>query len=385
MIFMVNDMKFEHIKFVALFLAFFLYAPSLSAGEDVDWVFGEEPIFEAGPESPEIGTRWALGARKDDIQITFRLEVATDMEQGGWLGDIRAPEKFYAKVYLIDNEGMKRYFKLENGKAVGPDSEYGIWKKTPSTESEQMLLFDFSWEQMQMVKNAKSIELGYTSFDNPDDSKDITIPLESFNGRLSELESSVKSVEGGAKYIMTRQELDTTPLNDLPKEMREDALEDLKQISIELSVPLIDLLKLSKNNIQKLRKENAEALKEAKQAMTKKAHQAIYDQEPEWFDINVCPKPDVGYCKNIGKKAYLESSMIGDGNEKFSGALTIKYGKIYGVIWRSKGSIIEVYPGDIKWDRDPRIFRAPKAEYYYIIKDHDHIKIKPTADVYAKN
>jgi len=378
-------MKFIPIKFALLFLAFFLHAPVVSAAEDVDWVFGKEPIFEAGPESPELGTRWALGALKDDVQITFRLEVSTDMKQGGWLGDIRAPEKFYVKVYLVDEAGAKWYIKLDNGRAVGPDSEHGIWKKTPATASEQMMIFDLDWEQVQLFKQAKTIVLGYSSFETPADSKDVTISLDSYIAHLDELEASVKSIDGGAKFVMTAQEVSTIPLNDLPKDMREGWLVDIKQISKELSVPVSELLELSKNDIEKLRRDNAEAIKEAKQAKTRKAHQAIYNQEPEWFDINVCPKPDVGYCNNIGKIAYLEDSMIGDGDKKFTGAMTLRYGKIYGVVWRSKGSIIEIYPGDVKWNRDPIVFRAPKAGYYYIIKDGDKIKIKPSADVYAKN
>jgi len=378
-------MKFKLIKFIVPILAFCFYAPVLSAAEDVDWIFGKEAIYEAGPESPTIGTRWALGTRKDDIQITFRLETSTDMKQGGWLGDVRAPEKFYVKVYLVDDAGVKRYFKLENGRAIGPDTEYGNWKEGPATADQQMLLFDFNWDQMQQVKKAKSIVLGYSPYDKRKDSQDITISLDSFTARLNELEASVKAVNEGTKFILTKEQIDTTPLNKLPASIREYWQDDLKQVSQKLSMPISELLKLSMQDIQKLQMDKAIQLKEAKLAQTRKAHQAIYDQEPEWFDINVCPKPDVGYCNNIGKIAYLEDSMIKGDGVMFTGAMTIRYGKIYGVIWRSKGSIIEIYPGDVKWDRDPRIFRAPKAEYYYIIKDGDQLKIKPSAGIYAKD
>ena len=381
---MVNEMRFRPIKFALFFLTIFLYAPILSAAEDVGWVFGKEPILETGSGSPEIGTRWALGARNDDVQITFRLEVATDMKQGGWIGDIRAPEKFYVKVYLVDEVGEKIYFKLENGKAVGPDAEFGVWKKGPVTTEQQMLMFDFSWEQMQMIKKAKAIVLGYSLFDSPNVSKDVTVSLDNFNMRLAALEASVKSVDGGARYVITQEQINTTPLNDLPKAVRGFSLGDVKQISKELSVPVIELLELSKGDIQKLRRDKAEALMEAKHAKTRKAHQAIYDQEPEWFDINVCPKPDVGYCNDIGKAAYYDSAVPLIDGKRLVGAMAFKIGQIFGVVWRSKGSIIEIYRGDVKWDRDPKIYRAPKAEYYYIIKSGSQIKVIPSMDIYAK-
>ncbi len=378
-------MKFRFVKIVSIVIAFLLHAPVVSAAEDIDWQFGSEPIHEKGVDSPVIGTFWALGARKDDIQITFSLETSTDMKRGGWVGDIRAPEKFYVKVYLIDDIGEKRFFNLKNGRAVGPDTEYGNWKKGPSTATEQMLQFDFSWEEILMVKNSKTIVLGYAHYDTPENSKDITIPLENFNAWLNELTNAVNNMEGGARFVMTKEEIYTTPLNDLPKALRNSSLKDVKQISKEISVPVVELLALSKNEIQKLRIDHAKATKDAKQALTKKAHQAIYDQEPKWFDINVCPKPDVSYCNDIGKTAYHDGSVATVEGERLVTAMAVKYGKIFGVVWRSKGSIIKIYPGDIKWDRDPTILRAPKAEYYHIIKYGDYVQVKPSAKIYAKN
>ncbi len=47
---------------------------------------------------------------------------------------------------------------------------------------------------------------------------------------------------------------------------------------------------------------------------------------------NVCPQPDVSYCKNIGQDAYNASGAEFVKN--------IRLGKITGVSWRPKGSMI---------------------------------------------
>lgn len=77
---------------------------------------------------------------------------------------------------------------------------------------------------------------------------------------------------------------------------------------------------------------------------------------------NICPKPDVSYCKGIGKNAHNNESnppLLRD----------IKLGKIIGVTWRPRGSVIGVSKA-IPSAGIPEIVRkSPRDAYYYIIDD----------------
>jgi len=77
---------------------------------------------------------------------------------------------------------------------------------------------------------------------------------------------------------------------------------------------------------------------------------------------NICPKPEVSYCKNIGKKAHNNSTnpplMRG-----------IKLGKISGVTWRPKGSVIGISPAIPAAGIPESIRKSPRNAYYYIIND----------------
>ncbi len=82
--------------------------------------------------------------------------------------------------------------------------------------------------------------------------------------------------------------------------------------------------------------------------------------QPSW--TNICPKPDVSYCKGIGKNATNNSTnpplMRG-----------IKLGKITGVTWRPKGSIIGISPAIPAAGIPESIRKSPRNAYYYIIND----------------
>ena len=81
---------------------------------------------------------------------------------------------------------------------------------------------------------------------------------------------------------------------------------------------------------------------------------------PDWS--NICPKPDVSYCKSVNKIAHNNSTnpplMRG-----------IKLGKITGVTWRPKGSIIGVSPAIPAANIPESIRTSPRDAYYYIIDD----------------
>lgn len=81
---------------------------------------------------------------------------------------------------------------------------------------------------------------------------------------------------------------------------------------------------------------------------------------PKWN--NVCPKPDVPYCKGINKNAHNNATnppRIRD----------IKLGKIIGVTWRSKGSVIGVSAAIPAAGIPESIRKSPRDAYYYIIDD----------------
>ena len=91
---------------------------------------------------------------------------------------------------------------------------------------------------------------------------------------------------------------------------------------------------------------------------------AVFAAQPNWQ--NICPKNTVSYCKNIGKNAHNNST-----NPPVLRG--IKLGKIIGVSWRPKGSVIgisEAIPEAIPEVGIPEEIRtSPRDAYYYIIDD----------------
>ena len=82
-----------------------------------------------------------------------------------------------------------------------------------------------------------------------------------------------------------------------------------------------------------------------------------YAKEIKWS--NICPDPGVIYCKNVGKDAYNANYEPKD----------IILGKITGVAWRPKGSIIGISEAIPKARILEEIRTSPRDAYYYIIDD----------------
>ena len=78
---------------------------------------------------------------------------------------------------------------------------------------------------------------------------------------------------------------------------------------------------------------------------------ALLIQNPLFAWENTCPDSLVSYCANVGKVAYDNSSDLA-----FKG---VRLGKIVGVTWREKGTIISI--------SSTKIRNAPEDAYYYII------------------
>lgn len=76
----------------------------------------------------------------------------------------------------------------------------------------------------------------------------------------------------------------------------------------------------------------------------------------------VCPDPNVSYCSNVGKFAHnnFKNPPILRG---------VELGKIIGVTWRPKGSIIEYEEAIPSAGIPEDTYFSPKDAYYYIIDD----------------
>ena len=370
-------MKNHIIKIFSLLIVISFCNSNFAQVTDVDWGHGIEPLHEAGPDSPKIGTRWGLASLKDSIQITLKLEASTDMTKGSWVGDIRSANKFYSKIYLIDKSGNRRFLKVDNAQAVGPDAEYGVWKKGPATSNQQMLVFQLNWEKMQLIKNAKSLVVNYAEFETPKQTRDIVFPLDNFNSHLETLEASIKNVAGAERFLMTAEEIDNTPMQDLPATIQKRWEEDIQKLAVHLDMPVSKLREYSMVGMKKLQKDKKDQAYAAEKARKKRAHQAIYDQEPDWLDINNCPNGSLQQCNNVGKQAYETNPMIGE---------PFHYGTILGVVWRSKDSIVRIYGGDVDLGIEPEIYRAKNAGYYYIVKSkRGNLDIRSVTGVTVKN
>lgn len=82
--------------------------------------------------------------------------------------------------------------------------------------------------------------------------------------------------------------------------------------------------------------------------------------QPNW--TNICPKPDVSYCKGVSKIAHNNST-----NPPLLRG--IKLGKITGVTWRPKGSVIGISAAIPSAGIPESIRKSPRDAYYYIIND----------------
>ena len=82
--------------------------------------------------------------------------------------------------------------------------------------------------------------------------------------------------------------------------------------------------------------------------------------QPDW--TNICPTPEVPYCKGVGKNAH---------NNSLKPPLLrgVRLGKILGVAWRPKGSVIGIAPAIPSAGIPQQIRTSPRNAYYYIIDD----------------
>ncbi len=342
---------------IITFAWMFITLPSHAQFEDVDWTIEKTRVYENGPGTPVEGTRWSIGSQRDEILFIIHFDAKTDMSFGNWYGEIRAKEKFYVTTSTELENGMTLNFKGDDARARGPDaSNWGGWKDGPATVPFQSMVFELDRERIYRLKNDKNLVVKYSSFDDKDNKRNINFPLGTFAVRLDEVDKDI-AANGGGFFLKTRNEVENMPFGHLPSFVSDPMMKDLKTISEKTGKPISDLIHLSINDIKKANKAADKAADEARLAEIKAKHKAIYDQEPEWMDLNLCPKPDVSFCQNMGKEAYSDD-IWGD----------FTFGTIQGVVWRPKGSIFRIYAGIPSLNKDPEVIRAKEGGYYYIIK-----------------
>jgi hypothetical protein len=327
------------------------------AQEDVDWVIEKNPINDSGVDAPVIGTRWSLGSRQDGVLFVIHFDSKTDRSHGIWYGEVRTSEKFYVEFIMVHSDDVPRSFKVDNAQAQGPDATaFGGWKEGPATAPIQRMAFGLDRERLNTIASSKTLILKYTPFDNSEAAKLVEFPLANFSDQLAKVDADIKA-DGGEIYLKTNSELEVVPLNKLPEFMVAPLLSDLDKISERTGQSIETLRELSINEIKALNQAAADAEKEDRLAEIRARHIAIYDQEPEWTDLNLCPKPDLSSCANVGLEAYSDD-IWGE----------FVYGIIEGVVWRPEGSIVRIYAGIEEFDRDPEVVRAKEGAYYYLIR-----------------
>jgi len=77
--------------------------------------------------------------------------------------------------------------------------------------------------------------------------------------------------------------------------------------------------------------------------------------------ISICPDKDIIYCSHVGKTAHNSR-----GNKFIR---NIKLGKIKGVSWRPKGSVIGFSEAIPSAGIPARVRKSPRNSHYYIIDD----------------
>lgn len=106
-----------------------------------------------------------------------------------------------------------------------------------------------------------------------------------------------------------------------------------------------------------------ESIKDEHPVSTKeseKDNDYYYNEEPKWN--NICPDPDVSYCNNVGKNAH-------NNNTNPPALRGIRLGKIIGVAWQPKGSIIGYEEAIPSANIPAKSYLSPRDAYYYIIDD----------------
>lgn len=339
--------------------------------QDLDWDSFQVPIHENGPETPAVGLRSFIGVRKDGVEFSLSLATSTDLKQGRWTGLVTAVPRPQFKLQRLTKDAVYAV-KTTGARAEGPDAEsHGGWKTGDSTVATHAVIFDIEWDEIKKLTESDYLRVDYTTIEDPDTSHVVDISLLLFQEKIQALEDQFATTDEGKKFFLTKAEAMAIPIKDLPESMRAGPLKKLIERSSDFfKLTATEVMQFSVSELTAKKEAVDEKLRKNVLAEKKKAYQAIYDQEPKWLDMNICPRSDVTHCSSIGKTAYAQPDiMLGS---------DFTYGEIIGVVWRSAGSIVRIYGGMVDYDIEPKIHRASEAEYYFIVRnDEDRVDIRP--------
>jgi len=343
---------------VCFFQSFLVHATDANHELKNQWTTKTESIYESAEKKNLRGGIWAIKTEKKEMLFAFFIAIAKGSQSGEWRGDIRTWKEIgIYGIYYFDNKDKSHRLKIEQLRRL--DS-------VPFNKNEKLhrLSYLVKWDEILKLKNVKFLRIDYETRVKPKKSHSIKISLTGFETKLNELASAIKKETGSEYYLFSQERIHNTPIGQLPNFFKRDLAEKIKSLldtkrgqlpKVSITISGEEALKNSFNQVKALIENRFDRLYKEKQ----KAHRLIYDQEPNWMDMNVCPNSDIRYCRNVGKYGY-ENERVFQSSEPYS------FGKIQGVVWRPKNSIIKIYGGHIKYGIEPKISRTSVAGYRYL-------------------
>ncbi|MDQ7050691.1 MAG: hypothetical protein Q9M92_14600 [Enterobacterales bacterium] len=355
------------ILFNALLLVFCLvYIPQGKAEiAPSKWQLLTQPIYKSDEKKELVGNGWLIVTEQDNVRLSFWLEISKNGQLGRWLGELRTSiniEGFDFSYLAVDNKKNK----LPHERATTQPSLLVAQGNTGESIKIYRFTFPIEWDGIAKLLDAQSIDLRYRTFEHPKVVSHQLISTSGLKSKLKELLQTIKSNPATRFYVLSRKEIESIVIEQLPAVFKQKVF---SKIRMKLGGTM-DRVKLSDQEVNNRSFNQVMELIEVRlqswNNKTKKAHKAIYDQEPNWMDMNLCPKSDLNYCHNIGRQGVVknQSSM-----HRMLGMEVHNYGKIRGVIWRSKNSIVKITGGRVDFSQEPKIIRADTGGYYYLFSD----------------
>jgi len=319
------------------------------------WQLLTQPIYKSDQKKELLGNAWLVLIQQESAQLSFKLEISKNAQFGQWIGELRTTINIDGlDLSFVDNSNQK--IKLHHERAIKRES----FSVTQGDNLVKIHVFTFliEWDGMAQLLNAQSIDIRYRTLDEPKVVSHKLISADGLKPKLEELSKTIKSNPETRFFVLTQSQLDSIAIGKLPAKFKKKVF---RKIQIKLmgtgnKVKLSDE-EVNKNSlvqVKNLINGRIKGLNTAKE----KAHQAIYDLEPKWIDMNMCPASNVSHCHYVGRDGIEKQPLLS--MEPYN------YGKIRGVVWRSKNSIIKINGGNLSLGIEPEIVRASNAGYYYL-------------------
>ena len=231
---------------------------ALAHSDDGIWTHGKEEIRDPGENAPLLGTRWGVYSLQHEDQLTLRLEIATDMMRGGWVGDYRSAARIENfDIRLVDSKAREHLLVIGNLRATGPASDNGRWKQVASELPLHAVEYPISWDEVVKMKQAQSLLIRYTTLETPGSYRELTFSLDGFRSKIEELESEVGSLDGGRKFILTQQQIDAMPINQLPPAIRAAWAESIERVARKKGLSVTEISEFTVLEVREMNRQMA--------------------------------------------------------------------------------------------------------------------------------